>query len=169
MYGQGPFGLAQQTGLTQDEATKFIRTYFSAYPQVRAYLERTREQARRQGYVETLLGRRRYFTELGEHSRAHSNQRQAAERAAINMPIQGTAADILKIAMIRLYAALEDRDFRSRMILQVHDELVLEVPDEELAIVGPLAKRVMEEAYQLDAPLAVDLKVGQDWLEMAPC
>ena len=169
MYGQGPYGLAQQTGLTQEEATNFIRTYFAAYPQVRAYLDRTREQARQQGYVETLLGRRRYFPELGEHSRANSNLRQAAERAAINMPIQGTAADILKIAMIRLYEALEQRGLRSRMILQVHDELVLEVPDEELAAVAPLVKRTMEEAYQLDAPLVVDLKLGQDWLEMSPC
>jgi len=168
MYGQGPYGLAQQTGLTQEEATQFIRTYFAAYPQVKAYLESTKEQARQQGYVETLLGRRRYFPELGEHSRAHSNLRQAAERAAINMPIQGTAADILKIAMIRLYEALKQQGLRSRMILQVHDELVLEVPDEELSSVAPLAKQTMEEAYRLDAPLAVDLKTGQNWLEMRP-
>jgi DNA polymerase-1 len=168
MYGQGPFGLARQTGLSQDEATQFIRTYFSTYPQVKTYLDCTRAQARDQGYVETLLGRRRYFPELGPHSAAHINQRQAAERAAINMPIQGTAADIIKIAMIRLHEALLERGLRSRMILQVHDELLLEVPDEELDTVAPLTHRLMEEAFRLDAPLKADLKAGQNWLEMQP-
>ncbi|MBC8446944.1 MAG: DNA polymerase I [Chloroflexi bacterium] len=169
MYGQGPYGLAQQTGMSQDEATQFIRTYFTTYPQVKEYLDRTRVQAREQGYVETLLGRRRYFPELGVGSKAHNNVRQAAERAAINMPTQGTAADILKIAMIRLHQALRERGLRSRMILQVHDELVLEVPDEELPTVAPLARQIMEGAFDLDAPLKVDLKAGENWLEMGSC
>jgi DNA polymerase-1 len=167
MYGQGPYGLAQQTGLSQDEATEFIRTYFGTYPRVKEYLDRTRVQAREQGYVETLFGRRRYFPELAVDSTASTNRRQAAERAAINMPIQGTAADIIKIAMIRLYEALQEQGLRSRMILQVHDELVLEVPDEELATVAPLTRQTMEEAFDLDAPLKADLKTGQNWLEMA--
>jgi len=167
MYGQGPFGLAQQTGLSQEEATQFIRTYFGTYPRVKEYLDQTRAQARQQGYVETLLGRRRYFPELAAGSTANASTRQAAERAAINMPIQGTAADIIKIAMIRLHAALQEQGLRSRMILQVHDELVLEVPDQELATVAPLTQRIMEEAFDLDAPLKADLKTGQNWLEMA--
>ncbi|MDH7484669.1 MAG: DNA polymerase I [Anaerolineae bacterium] len=169
MYGQGPYGLSQQTGMSQEEATQFIRTYFATYPKVKEYVDRTRAQARQQGYVETLLGRRRYFPELGLRSKAHNNVRQAAERAAINMPIQGTAADIIKIAMIRLHQALQERGLHSRMILQVHDELVLEVPNEELPAVAPLAKRLMEEAFKLDAPLKVELKVGENWLEMEPC
>ena len=168
MYGQGPYGLAQQTGMSQEEAAQFIKTYFATYPKVKEYVDRTRRQAREQGYVETLLGRRRYFPELSVRSKAHASVRQAAERAAINMPIQGTAADIIKIAMIRLYNALQERGLRSRIIMQVHDELVLEVPDEEVDTVAPLAKRLMEGAFKLDAPLKVDLKVGENWLEMEP-
>ena len=168
LYGQGPFGLAQQTGMSQEEATEFIKTYFATYPKVKEYLDRTRAQAREQGYVETLLGRRRYFPELSVRSKAHTNVRQAAERAAINMPIQGSAADIIKIATIRLYNALQERGLRSRMILQVHDELVLEVPDDELSSIAPLVKQLMEGAFELDAPLKVDLKVGENWLEMEP-
>jgi len=166
MYGQGPFGLANQTGMSQDDAQTFIRNYFATYPRVKEYLDEIKAQAGRLGYVETLLGRRRYFPELITGTRVNMNVRQAAERAAINMPIQGTAADILKIAMIRLHRAMEEKELRSRAILQVHDELVLEVPDDELSIVAPLSKQIMEEAWALDAPLKVDLKVGQNWLEM---
>jgi DNA polymerase-1 len=168
LYGQGPFGLAQQTGMSQEEATEFIKTYFATYTKVKEYLDRTRAQAREQGYVETLLGRRRYFPELSVHSKAHTNVRQAAERAAINMPIQGTASDIIKIAMIRLHHALQERALHSRSILQVHDELVLEVPDDELSSIAPLVKQLMEGAFELDAPLKVDLKVGENWLKMKP-
>jgi DNA polymerase-1 len=167
MYGQGPFGLAQQTGMSQDDATQFIRTYFATYPQVKAYLDQTRAQARELGYVETLLGRRRYFPELSVSAKTNPNVRAAAERAAINMPIQGTAADIIKIAMIRLFAALQEQRLHSQIILQVHDELVLEVPAEEMGTAAPLAKRIMEEALPLDAALKADLKQGHNWLEMA--
>jgi DNA polymerase-1 len=166
MYGQSSFGLANQTGMSQSDAEDFIRNYFATYPSVKAYLDEIKAQAARQGYVETLLGRRRYFPELLTGTRVNMNVRQAAERAAINMPIQGTAADILKIAMIRLHATLEEQGLRGRALLQVHDELVLEVPDDELPVVAPLAKQIMEEAYDLDAPLKVDLKTGQNWLEM---
>jgi DNA polymerase-1 len=165
-YGQTAFGLAQATGLTQPEAENFIRAYFERFPKVREYIDRTKVLATRQGYVETLLGRRRYFPELQPGGRAGHNVRQAAERMAINAPIQGTAADIIKIAMIRLSQALRERGLRARMILQVHDELILEAPDGELAAASALAQEVMEGAFELDAPLRVDLAVGQNWLDM---
>jgi DNA polymerase-1 len=128
-------------------------------------MEKTKREAAQQGYVETLLHRRRYFPEL-QRSRVPGVLRRAAEREAINMPIQGSSADIIKIAMIRLHRALKERGLRSGMILQVHDELVLEVPEGELETVAPLVKSIMEGAFQLDAPLKVDMKVGKNWLEM---
>jgi DNA polymerase-1 len=164
-YGQGSHGLAQQTGLSHEEADRFIKTYFAKYPKVKEYIERTKRQANEQGYVETLLGRRRYFPELKrEKVRAHIVA--AAHRMAINAPIQGTAADILKIAMLRLHQALHERNLNSRAILQVHDELVLEVPEDEVDAVASLVRGIMEGAFQLDAPLKVDVKVGKNWLEM---
>jgi DNA polymerase-1 len=165
-YGVTGFGLADRTGLDPKDAEAFIQTYFETYPQVREYIDRTHEQAREQGYVETLSGRRRYFPELGTRSRVHHNVRQAAYRMAINAPIQGTAADILKVAMNRLWRELRARGLQSRMILQVHDELVLEVPQEELDEAAALVIEMMEGAYALDAPLRVDAKVGRNWLEM---
>jgi DNA polymerase-1 len=165
-YGQTAFGLAQATGLTQPEAEAFIRAYFERFPKVREYIDQTKALATRQGYVETLLGRRRYFPELQPGSRAVHNVRQSAERMAINAPIQGTAADIIKIAMIRLSVALRERRLETRMILQVHDELIVEAPDGEVAAAGQLAREVMENAFELQAALKVDLSVGQNWLEM---
>jgi DNA polymerase-1 len=162
-YGQSAFGLAQQTGMSREEATQFIKTYFEKYPGVREYIERTKRQAARQGYVETLLGRRRYFPNL---DKMRGPERGRAEREAINMPIQGTAADIIKIAMIRLHQALRERRLRSRMLLQVHDELVLEAPDDEVDAVIPLVQDVMGGASELAVPLKVDVEVGQNWLEM---
>ncbi len=165
-YGQTAYGLARATGLTQAEAENFIKTYFERFPKVREYIDSTKALAKRQGYVETLLGRRRYFPELQSGSRASHNARQAAERMAINAPIQGTAADIINIATIRLHRALQESDLRSRMILQVHDELIIEAPEEEVARVSPLMCRIMEHAFDLDAPLKVDLKMGQNWGEL---
>jgi DNA polymerase-1 len=165
-YGVTGYGLSERTELTPEEAEVFIQTYFETYPKIKEYIDRTREQARDEGYVETLLGRRRYFPELATRARVHHNVREAAYRMAINAPIQGTAADILKVAMNRLWRALKDRGLCSRMILQVHDELVLEVPEAELDEVAPLVVGTMEGAYRLDAPLKVDAKVGRDWLEM---
>jgi len=167
-YGQTAFGLAQATGLTQPEAEDFIHTYFERFPLVRRYIEDTKALAARQGYVETLLGRRRYFPELEAGSKASHQVRQAAERMAINAPIQGTAADIIKIAMIRLHRALTDRGLRSQMILQVHDELIVEAQDDEVTTIVPLMVEVMEGAFELDAPLQVDLRKGQNWEEMKP-
>ena len=166
VYGSSAFGLAQQTGLTQDEAAKFIESYFARFPRVWAYIKDTKKQATEQGYVETLLRRRRHFPELALDSRARPGQRRAAERMAINAPIQGSAADIIKLAMIRLHQALQKRKARSRLILQVHDELVLEVPQEEVEAVRPLVVEIMEGAFDLDAPLKVDVEIGPNWLEM---
>ncbi len=152
--------------MSQDQARQFIANYFARYERVKEYLESTKREARQQGYVSTLLGRRRYFPELQATSRAHGGMKRAAEREAINMPIQGSAADILKIAMVRLHRALKEDNLAARMILQVHDELVLEVPREELKPVGRLVSSVMENALSLDAPLKVDLKVGENWEHM---
>ncbi|MCX7682819.1 MAG: DNA polymerase I [Anaerolineae bacterium] len=165
-YGQTAYGLAQATGLSQSEAEAFIKTYFERFPRVREYIENTKAMARRQGYVETLLGRRRYFPELQPGSKAPYNVQQSAERMAINAPIQGTAADIINIATIRLHHALRERGLGARLILQVHDELVIEAPDEEVEIVAPLMREIMEHAFELRAPLKADLKVGQNWEEM---
>ncbi|MCK4470686.1 MAG: DNA polymerase I, partial [Anaerolineae bacterium] len=164
-YGMSGYGLAQRTGLSQEEANRFVESYFANYHKVKVYMEKTKQEAAQQGYVETLLHRRRYFPEL-QRPNAPGAQRRAAEREAINMPIQGTAADIIKIAMIRLHRALKERGLRSGMTLQVHDELVLEVPESELDVVAPLVKSIMEEAFELAAPLKVDMKVGRNWLEM---
>ena len=167
-YGQTAYGLAQATGLTQPEAEDFIARYFERFPGVRTYIQQTKVLAARQGYVETLLGRRRYFPELQSGSKASHYARQAAERMAINAPIQGTAADIIKIAMIRLHQALQQRGWRSRMILQVHDELIVEAPEDEVESVSKLMCETMEGAFELDAPLEVDLKAGPNWEEMEP-
>jgi DNA polymerase-1 len=165
-YGQTAYGLAQATGLTQPEAENFIKAYFERFPKVREYIDLTKALATRQGYVETLLGRRRYFPELQPGSQATQNVRQSAERMAINAPIQGTAADIIKIAMIRLHRALQERRLKARMTLQVHDELVIEAPDGEVATVARLVRQVMEGAFELRAPLKADIKVGHNWKEM---
>ena len=162
-YGQSAFGLAQQTGMSREEAAQFIKTYFEKYPGVRDYIDHTKHQAAEQGYVETLLGRRRYFPNLAT---MRGPERGRAEREAINMPIQGTAADIIKIAMIRLHKTLPERGMRARMLLQVHDELVLEAPNDELEAVVLLVREVMSGAFELSVPLKVDVEVGQNWLEM---
>ncbi|MEI2688903.1 MAG: DNA polymerase I [Anaerolineae bacterium] len=164
-YGVSAFGLASRTSLNRSEAQAFLDAYFQTYPGIRRYVDETIAKAKEQGYVETLLGRRRYFPILKNRSGSPAD-RQQAERAAINHPIQGTAADIIKIAMVRLHAALREQGLRSRMLLQVHDELVLEVPDSELAAAATLVRQVMEGAYRLDAGLIVDVDAGPNWFEM---
>jgi DNA polymerase-1 len=169
-YGVSAFGLAQRTGLPQAEAAQFMERYFATYPGVKRYLDATRAYAREHGYVETLLGRRRYFPVLkttATGSQAYAI-RQAAERAAINHPIQGTAADIIKIAMVRLFRALQEGKHQARITLQVHDELVLEVPMDELIPVSRLVRESMETAYELHAPLKVDMEAGPNWYELDP-
>lgn len=167
-YGVSAYGLSQQSGLSRSDAEAFMARYFETYPGIRRYLDQTIALAHKNGYVETLLHRRRYFPVLkttGSGQRAYI-ARQAAERAAINHPVQGTAADIIKIAMTRLYHALQDQGYRARLQLQVHDELVLEVPREELAGVARLTKEIMEGAYELKAPLRVDMEAGPNWCDM---
>jgi DNA polymerase-1 len=163
IYGQSAFGLAQGTGMSQTDARQFIETYFSKYPGIKKYIDDTKKMATEQGYVATLLGRRRDFSNLAALS---GPQRGAAEREAINMPIQGTAADIMKQAMIDLHRALREGNFKSRMLLQVHDELVLEAPEAEVAEVAALTRQVMAQAYPLKVALKVDVEVGDNWLEM---
>ena len=162
-YGLCDFGLSDRLKIPREEAHRFIADYFTAYPGIRRYTVEMRILARDQGFVTTLLGRRRYLPELTARNRA---LRSAGERMAINMPIQGTAADGIKIAMVRMYAALRERGLRSRMLLQVHDELVFETDEEELPALAELAPEVMEGALPLDPPLEVALKVGTDWETM---
>ncbi len=162
-YGLSDFGLADRLKIPREEAQKFIADYFEAYPGIRRYTIEIRMLARDQGFVTTLLGRRRYLPELTARNGA---LRQAGERMAINMPIQGTAADGMKIAMNRLDAAIRERGLRSRMLLQVHDELVFETDEEELPALASLAREIMETALPLDVPLEVDLKVGTNWEQM---
>jgi len=165
IYGMGAFRLARDSELTLAEAEKYIAEYFENFPGIRRYLDQTKEMARSQGYVETLLGRRRYFP-IFKMPQTGSN-RQAwmrAEREAVNHPIQGTAADIIKIAMKQLHEALNS--YQARMVLQVHDELVLEVPEVELAEVKPLMIEIMSGALKLDVPLKVDASTGINWLEL---
>lgn len=165
VYGITDHGIAARTELSPSEAQQLIGNYFAQYAGVKAYLEQTKRQAREQGYVQTLLGRRRYFPELQRGVR-DASARSAAEREAINHPIQGSAADIIKIAMVRLRNELHARNLRARMTLQVHDELVLECPDDELSTVAALVRTTMEQAYPLDSKLKVDVAVGQNWDEM---
>jgi DNA polymerase-1 len=163
IYGMSDYGLEQATELSREEAAQFIISYFQRYPKVKDYLESTKQQAREKGYVQTLLGRRRYIPELDSPNR---QVREAAERMAINMPVQGTSADIIKIAMINLQREIDERGLRSKMILQVHDELLFEVPPEELEQVKVLLKETMSQAMELSVPLKVEVKVGKNWGEM---
>ena len=165
IYGVSEFGLSSRTELTREQARQFLEQYFLTYPRIRAFLDMTLEQARAQGYVQTLLGRKRFFPEL-QSGRLPYNQRTAVERAAINAPIQGTAADIMKIAMIELHARLRSGGYRTRLLLQVHDELVLETPPDEQAAVVDLVRATMENAYRLDVPLKVDVEVGPNWRDL---
>jgi DNA polymerase-1 len=166
IYGMGPYRLARDSNLTLAEARDFIRAYFDRLPGVERYLEDTKRQAR-QGPIRTLLGRRREFPVLRTaDQRSNQTVVQAEERVAINMPIQGTAADIMKQAMIRVYDELTRHRLHGQMILQVHDELVLEVPENEIQETRDLVVQVMEEAYRLDAPLKANAQVGDNWRDM---
>ena len=163
IYGMSDYGLEQATGLSREEAAAFINAYFEKYPGVKQYLESTKEKARKDGYVQTILGRRRAIPEIN-----HSNRqlREAAERMAINMPVQGTSADIIKVAMINLDREMAKRQLKSQMILQVHDELIFEVPKAEEKEMEQLAPELMSTAIELSVPLKVDIKTGPNWGEM---
>ena len=162
IYGQGAFALSRQLGITQDDAKRFIEQYFTRFAGVRAWLDRTVAQAREKGYVETLFGRRRYVPELKDRN---YNIRAFGERTATNSPLQGSAADLIKIAMIRIARALKEQGLESRMILQVHDELVFEVPHGEEEAATELVKRHMEGAAELRVPLLVSVGKGMNWVD----
>lgn len=161
-YGMNAYGLAQRLGITPDEAQEFIDAYFAGFPKVREFMTRVVADAYRDGYTMTLLGRRRYIPELGHRN---PRVRQLGERQALNAPIQGSAADIIKLAMIKVEAGLRDAGLGARMVLTVHDELLFEVPDGELDATADSVRSLMERAYPLEAPLRVDLAVGANWAE----
>lgn len=161
-YGQGAFGLSQNLGISRTEAKEIIDNYFEQFPGLLAYKESSIERARERGYAETILGRRRQLRDI--NSKNHV-VRSAAERNAINAPIQGSAADIIKIAMINLNRIFEKEQFKSKMLLQVHDELVFDAHKNELDIIRPIIKSEMENAYKLSVPLVVDINTGNNWLE----
>ncbi len=163
IYGMSEFGLEQATDLSREEAARFITSYFERYPGVRHYLDSVKKQARELGYVQTILSRRRSIPEIHSSNRM---LREAAERMAINMPVQGTSADIIKIAMVNLEQEMTKKGLSSKMLLQVHDELIFEVPEPELEIMNELVPRVMSSALELSIPLKVDIKTGSNWGEM---
>ena len=162
-YGMSDFGLSTRAGISRGEASRFIDDYFATYSGISYYMLHIKEVAREQGFVTTLLGRKRFIPELNSPV-----TRAMGERMAINMPIQGTAADIMKIAMIRVDRRLREGGFRARVLLQVHDELLLEVPRDEVDRLVPVLRETMERALPLDVPLLVDVKVGDDWEAMTP-
>jgi len=162
VYGMGATRLAEETGMTRKEAVEFIERYFAAYPDVRKYLDHGREEARRTGVVTTVLGRRRSLKEMYESTDARIVA--AADNVAVNTPIQGSAADIIKVAMIRIHGEIAARALASRMILQVHDELVFDVAPDEVEAMKTLVKSRMEGAYAMNVPLVVEMGVGDDWL-----
>ena len=163
IYGVTAFGLSRGLAISQKEAQEFLDRFFTRHPKVKAYLERTVVEGRERGWVATLTGRRRYLPELRS---GNPNLRGFAERMATNAPIQGTAADLIKIAMVRLHRALGERGLRSRMLLQVHDELLFEAPEDEVLPLEALAAELMESSMTLAVPLKVDIKAGTDWAQV---
>jgi DNA polymerase-1 len=159
-YGLTKFGLAQRLEISRAEAGNFVDTYFDRYSGVRDYIETTKDQARTYGYVQTAMGRRRYIPDIKASNR---QVREAAERMAVNMPVQGPAADILKVAMVRLDDQIQSLAIKTRMILQIHDELIFEVPEVEVNQVMNLVQEIMPEAMSLKVPLKVDVKTGSSW------
>lgn len=166
IYGMSPYGLTQTTELTLAEAEDFVEAYFKRFPGVKEYLDEMRKRAKEQGYVETMLGRRRYFPRLATASNVNIRRRE--EREAINAPIQGTAADIMKKAMLEVADVLDQEGSPARILLQVHDELVLESPQEEVSRTVQLVQETMEAVYSLDVPLVTEARVGSNWGEMEP-
>ncbi len=162
MYGISAFGLAQRLKISRTEASKLITDYYASFPSIRQFLDKVLDDARKNGYVQTLFGRRRYVPDVNSRN---ANVRSIAERNAINAPIQGTAADIIKLAMIGVQDELEKRNLHSHLVLQIHDELVLEVPCDEIDIVKKMLIERMEGVMQLSVPLTVECNYGKDWLE----
>jgi DNA polymerase-1 len=163
VYGLSAFGLSQNLGIEPGEAKQFINAYFDKYKGVRAFIDRTLEEARREQKVRTLFGRVRPIPDINSKN---ANLRGFAERTAVNTPLQGTAADLIKMAMIRIDAALRERGLKSRMTLQVHDELVFEVPEREIEVMRTLVREQMENVHPLTVPLLVEIGVGKNWRDL---
>jgi len=162
IYGKGEFSLAQDLGISMREAKAYIADYLGSFPKVQSYMKTVVEDAKKNGYVTTLFGRRRALPEL---SSSNFQLRSFGERAALNTPIQGTAADIIKLAMIRVYKRLQQEGLAARLLLQVHDELIVEAPIEELTIASAILREEMEGAVSLSVPLAVDMHSGNSWFD----
>src|SRR5499427_2466848 len=163
VYGLSAFGLSQNLGIEQSEARQFINSYFEKYAGVRAFIDRTLDEARRDQRVSTMFGRVRPIPDINSKN---PNLRGFAERTAVNTPLQGTAADLIKMAMIRIDAAIRERDLKSRMTLQVHDKLVFEVPESESEIMRSLVREQMEQVHPLLVPLVVEIGVGKNWRDL---
>jgi DNA polymerase-1 len=164
IYGMSPFRLSKELGISTKMAKTYIDHYFDRYAGVKRFIEETIEEARKTGTVSTLLGRQRRLPDI---TSANRTAREFAERTAVNTPLQGTAADLIKMAMIRIYKAFEQKRLKAKMLLQVHDELVFEVPPNELKAVEKSVRDLMEGAFQLIVPLKVDIKTGEDWAGIA--
>ncbi|MEW6570160.1 MAG: DNA polymerase I, partial [Nitrospirota bacterium] len=162
IYGISPFGLSETLNISKEEAKKYIDQYFERHPRVKDYIARMTAEAREKGHIKTLFGRKRAIPEVRSKNSA---MRQLGERLAVNSPIQGTAADIIKIAMINIWKKIKDEEMKTRMILQVHDELLFELPIEELTIANEIVRKEMEEAATLSVPIAVEIKYGKNWAE----
>ena len=162
IYGVSAFGLSQQTDLSRSESKELIETYYETYPTLKSYIAKQIDFARDHGFVETILGRRRYLKNINSRN---AIVRSADERNAVNAPIQGSAADIIKIAMIKIDELLKTGGYKSKMLLQVHDELVFDIHRDEMQVLKPILKETMENAYKMSIPLTVDLGEGSNWLE----
>ena len=165
IYGQTPFGLAKQLGIDKEEAARFIDTYFEGYPGIEVFLDRVLAECRQKGYVSTILGRRRAIRGVRADA---GRQRNLAERTAINTVIQGSAADLIKEAMIAIHRRLERQRSAARMLLQIHDELIFEVPSDELDDLARLVAEEMIAARPLNVPVKVDIKAGPNWADAEP-
>jgi DNA polymerase-1 len=162
LYGIGPFGLKTRLGVTQTHAKEIINTYFKTFNRVKDFMDDSVLRAKEKGYAETLLGRRRYLRNINSSNRV---VRQFEERVAINMRVQGTAADMIKLAMIDIHKELEKRKAKTKMVLQVHDELVFDAHRDEVDKLRPLIKELMENSLPLDVPVVADTGVGDNWLD----
>ena len=162
IYGVSAFGLSNQTDLSRSESKDLIESYFKAYPQLKNYISNQINFARENGYVETILGRRRYLKDINSRNPI---VRGGAERNAVNAPVQGSAADIIKIAMIRISDKIKLNNFKSKMLVQVHDELIFEIYKPELQKMKELIKKEMESVFTLNVPLTVDIGIGENWHE----
>ena len=163
LYGLSPFGISQQTGFTPQQGQEFIDAYFSSYPKIPEYLEHTKLQAKQNGFVETFLGRRRYIPEINS---SNFQIRSSGERMAVNMPIQGTSADIIKISMINIQDTINNLGLRSKMLIQVHDELIFESPTKEVDQICSILYEKMPNAVKLSVPLDIEIKSGVNWNDM---